>query len=135
MISGYIAITVYLSYAAGIQSDVLAALCVLIAAAALLLLLRNGCAGIGRFYYNIFGISDPSTVILLDIVTHYVPVLLLGLPSDPFSYVYAYLMLMVYYILVRNRLNAIYFGIVSPDWVDPLMLWTGAIIFLIPFIK
>jgi hypothetical protein len=90
--------------------DILAALCILVAIIFGCITLYNG--GNLHFYYKLLGIKNPSVVILIDFITHYLPVILLGLPSDPISYIKACGIIVIYYILMYNRLHSIYFGMI-----------------------
>jgi hypothetical protein len=128
MISGYVAAIGIASYILGFKSDFIAALCVLIAAAALLLLIHNGVHGIIKFYRDLFGIQNAGIIICLDFITHYLPAILLGVPRNPISYMQAYLVFATYYIFMYNKLHAIY-GIVSPEWTDPYLVGSGIAIF------
>jgi hypothetical protein len=128
MLSGYVAVAAYISYLTKIHVDTLAALSILVAVASLILWFNNGNAKFIEFYNTALNVKDPVAVAIIDFVIHYLPAILLGLPHNSYSYIKAYFVLLAYYVLMRNHLNSIYFGAVSPEWVDPYILGAGVII-------
>ena len=127
MISAYVSIAGYVTYFAGLHIDFIAALCVLIAATSFFILSKFGYRNMINFYDRLFGTRNPAFIIILDFIAHYLPVILLGVPLDPMSYLKAYLVLVTYYVLMYNNLQKIY-GIVSPEWADPYVIGTGFVI-------
>lgn len=133
MISGYVAVMAYVSYFINVHVDILAGACLLIAVAAFLTKLHNGLKKSMSLYRSIFGINNIAIMMTIDFLVHYMPVILLGLPRDPSSYIIAYVLLLAYYIPMRGNLNTVYFGLVSPQWADPYVAGAGLLV-LVPAI-
>jgi hypothetical protein len=89
--------------------DIVAAIAILIAISVSLYYLKFGFNVMTRFYSRLFGFEFPIILTLFfECVVHYIPPLLLGFPSNPWSFVFAYVIICAWYILVRDDINIIY---------------------------
>jgi len=65
--------------------------------------------GVYHNYLSLFNSNNTKILyVIVDIVTHILPVLVLGLPMDNWMFIPAYACLATWYILVRDRIHELY---------------------------
>lgn len=148
MLSGYVALVAYIAAfcvynTVALSHDVIRtiiALCGLVIISTMIMLYKNGFTKCIAFYESTFGLHNLAFVILLDFMTHWLPVLLLvfacinNLDIELISVecmLMAYCLFLVYYIAMRDRLVTIYGGLVDPDaWTDSCVLFVGLVVII-----
>jgi hypothetical protein len=83
------------------------------------------CSGnISSIYIDLFDsffkttLSDTTKILIIamiDIIIHIVPLLIMGMPHTPSSFIWAYGIMLVWYITVRNHIDKIYVPGVHSD--------------------
>jgi hypothetical protein len=95
--------------------DIVRATTFLILAAIVLIWLTGNVLSIYERLYNSFLIAPDLSLIkkyvimfILDIILHLLPFLILGFPRHGVSFVFAYGIMMIWYLLVRDHIGSIY---------------------------
>lgn len=104
--------------------DVAAALAVLVALAVLLFYVFFGFKGAQRFYTNLIGAEVPIWfAFVLDTFVHFIPFVLLGMPSNPYAFFAAFAIIVVWYLAIRKNFDRVYDNAIFTEFVDDAMLF------------
>ena len=104
--------------------DVEAALAILIALAVLLFYVFFGFKGAQRFYTNLMGAEVPLYLaFIMDTIVHFVPAILLGLPSSPYAFLVAFAIIVIWYLAIRKNFDKVYDNMTFTKFVDEAMLY------------
>jgi hypothetical protein len=90
--------------------DTLRGSCVLVALAVLFYYFMFGLQSPMNFYRGILNSHSISIIeaFLIEFFVHFLPVLMIGLPQSGWSYVFAYISMLVWYIIIRHKASSIY---------------------------
>jgi hypothetical protein len=88
--------------------DYVKAACVLLAVIWVMMYMHIGPGRIISYYQHMFPRVPRWILHVVDILLHFVPVLLLGLPSTYASYTFAFGVLLLWYIMVRPMMSVVY---------------------------
>jgi hypothetical protein len=82
----------------------------IVAASALYIYVRYGPVAIYRFYNTVLPtvFTNPALTVAYDVLVHFVPVLLLGLPAGGAPLLIAYAAVALWYMAVRSKIQTIY---------------------------
>lgn len=99
--------------------DTVRASTVLVACGWLLLYVAVGPAQIAAFYQRIFPQVPKEIVYTLDIIVHFIPVMIVGLPIEKYSYFIAFAMLLVWYLVFRPMTQKVHGYVIrrTADWI------------------
>lgn len=127
MFSVWTTVAAYATVATNYRIDIVTAASNLVLLAATIMwfacIVSNNVSLVFQFYSKILGTHNKSIIMLVEILTHFMPALLLGMPKNKLSYVYALSILTVWYIVYRKQMREIYMGIINPDkWSDAVLL-------------
>ena len=136
MFSFYNMIAAYIAYAAvclrydkrfkyvDIVIDIIRAKCIFVALVVIYYYLKFGFDSPRRFYSKILGLPKMSllTAYLIDVFVHFLPVILLGLPRNVMSYIFAYLDVIIWYVLVRKHIVNVYGNELGKNHMDRIIL-------------
>ena len=105
----------FFSYLNETAQDIVRATTFLILAAIILIWLTGNVLSIYEKLYNSFQIAPSMSLtkkygimFILDIILHLIPFLSLGMPNYGVSFLFAYGIMMIWYVFVRDRIGSIY---------------------------
>ena len=105
--------------------DTIAAIAIVIALAVGFYYVQYGVVGAQKFYGGLLGVDPPLPfTVLFDVFVHFLPPFLLGLPRNPIAFVWAYLVILAWYVIIRNDFIRIYEECPCADFVDKAIFTT-----------
>lgn len=89
--------------------DVVAANTVIVACIVLMFYILYGLNEVKSFYDNLFSVSLPIWVwVIIDMFVHFIPVIVVGIPHQWWSYWAAFAMLFAFFQLTKHRFDRVY---------------------------
>lgn len=113
----------YLFYILNVEVDIITALANLITIGFIIIWFKNGYNKIENFYYKILHTKIFLIIISVDLLVHFIPSLILGIAKNKISYLYAYLIILIWYILHYKNIKEIYYDIIEPEWFNYLLIY------------